>query len=252
MRIDHPAPHRIPALWQLWQEAFGDVDAFLDTFFSVAYAPERCRCVMAETGAEAALYWFDVTCRNQKFAYIYAIATTKASRGQGFCRALMADTAEVLKNAGYCGALLVPQDEGLRAMYGRMGYLPAGSIEEFFCAAGDTTLPCREISPEEYAALRPGFAPEGSAVLEETGLNFLATLARFYSGSGFLATVSREQEHLRILEYLGDQALIPALIATLGRTEATVRTPGTGMPFAMYLPLTPDCHQPGYYPFAFD
>ena len=33
MKIDHPDMTRIPALRQLWQEAFGDSDAFLDRFF---------------------------------------------------------------------------------------------------------------------------------------------------------------------------------------------------------------------------
>lgn len=251
MKIDHPSPARIPALRQLWQEAFGDSDAFLDSFFDLAYVPERCRCITAEAGVEAALYWFDSYCRGQKFAYLYAVATAKSSRGNGLCRALMADTAAHLREAGYSGALLVPQDENLRAMYSRMGYLSAGGIEEFFCAAGGNALSCREITPEEYAALRPGFAPEGSVVLDETGLKFLAMQAGFYAGDGFLAAVSWEQEHLRILEYLGDPDLVPALIAALSRTEATVRTPGT-MPFTMYLPLTQDCPQPGYYPFAFD
>ena len=64
--------------------------------------------------------------------------------------------------------------------------------------------------------------------------------------------VSREPEHLRILEYLGNRDHIPGLIAALGATEATVRAPGTGTPFAMYLPLTGDCAAPSYYPFALD
>lgn len=252
MRIDYPSPDLIPALRGLWKEAFGDSDAFLDSFFSIAYIRDRCRCVTAEGRVQAALYWFDVFCRGQKFAYIYAVATASAARGKGLCRALMADAAALLKNFGYHGALLVPQDEGLQAMYGKMGYLPATSIDEFFCAAEDASLSFREITPEEYTALRPTFLPEGSVELDGTGLAFLAAHARFYAGENLLAAVSREEEHLRVLEYLGRPEDIPALVAALGHTGATVRAPGSSIPFAMYLPFTPDCQKPNYFAFCFD
>ena len=83
-------------------------------------------------------------------------------------------------------------------------------------------------------------------------LVFLGKLARFYSGTGFVAAVSREEEHLRILEYLGDRAAASALVAALGCTEATLRTPGSNKEFIMYLPLTDRCKKPEYLPFAFD
>lgn len=251
MNIDRPSPELTQQLRALWKEAFGDSDAFLDVFFALGYAPERCRCTAVAGSVEAALYWFDVFCGDQKFAYLYAVATASESRGKGLCRALMEDTATALKEAGYHGALLVPQDEGLRRMYARMGYLPAAPVDEFFCAAGESPIPIEEISPEEYAALRTGFLPEGSAELGSAGLAFLGTLARFYRAPGLLAAVSREEEHLRILEYLGDRAAAPGLVTALGRTEATLRAPG-GIPFAMYRPLTTDCKKPGYFPFAFD
>lgn len=252
MKIDHPSPHLIPALRGLWKEAFGDSDAFLDSFFSIAYVPGHCRCIATEDGVEAALYWFDVFCRRQKFAYIYAVATAAAARGNGLCRALMADTAAYLKSAGYHGALLVPQDEELQAMYSKMGYLPATSIDEFFCAAEAAPLSIREITPEDYAALRPGTLPEGSVTLSGESLAFLAAHTRFYAGENLLAAVSREPVHLRVLEYLGRPEAIPAFIHALGHTEATVRTPGGNVPFAMYLPLTPGCRKPEYFAFCFD
>ena len=39
MRSDHPTDNEIPGLRQLWQEAFGDADAFLDSFFQTAFSP---------------------------------------------------------------------------------------------------------------------------------------------------------------------------------------------------------------------
>lgn len=252
MKAEHPSSGHISGLRSLWKEAFGDTDAFLDLFFGLAYDPDRCLCIAVQGRPAAALYWLDMDCAGQKFAYIYAVATARDCRGQGFCRQLMADAAEVLKENGYHGALLVPQDEGLRTMYARMGYRDAAPIDVLFCAAADVPIPIKEIGAEEYAALRSSLLPEGSVELGEKALAFLSALARFYAGDGFLAAVSREAEHLRILEYLGDRRLIPGLIAALGAREATLRTPGSTKPFAMYLPLTADCTAPTYYPFAFD
>lgn len=251
MRIDFPSDHRIPQLRQLWKEAFGDTDDFLDLFFSVAYDPSRCRYIETGGPVAAALYWFDLRCDGQKLAYLYAVATAADSRGQGLCRTLMADTAALLKGQGYQGILLVPQDENLRTMYGRMGYLSASTMDEWFCAASEP-CPIRKITPEEYANLRSSYLPENSVQPDSKALSFLSALARFYAGDGFCAAVSREEGHLRILEYLGDRSAAPALIAALGATEATLHGPGMQMPFAMYLPLTPECHKPSYYPFAFD
>lgn len=48
----------LPALRELWKEAFGDGDSFLDQFFSVAFAPERSRVAVVDGAVGAALYWF--------------------------------------------------------------------------------------------------------------------------------------------------------------------------------------------------
>ena len=251
MKPDYPVSGDIPRLRALWKAAFGDTDDFLDVFFSTAYAPDRCRCIREADTVPAALYWLDMDCAGQKFAYIYAVATDPAFRGRGLCRTLMEDTAGVLTARGYDGAILVPQDGDLRGMYGRMGYLPATTLDEVLCAAS-VPCPATEITAADYAARRAAQLPEGGLTLGKAALVFLAQLARFYAGDGFLAAVSREQEHLRILEYLGDRENVPALVAALGATEATVRLPGKGMEFAMYRPLTDGCKKPDYSPFAFD
>lgn len=251
MTTDYPAIRDIPQLRLLWKKAFGDTDAFLDVFFTTAYAQDHCRCIREGESISAALYWLDMELQEQKFAYIYAVATDPDCRGRGLCRKLMSDTAAVLTGQGYDGAVLVPQDAGLRVMYGKMGYLSATALEERICVASDTCS-VEEITPEDYAARRTQLLPEGSMTLGNTALVFLGKLARFYAGSDFVAAVSREEEHLRLLEYLGTQETASALVAALGRTEATLRAPGSSMEFAMYLPLTDRCRKPGYFPFAFD
>ena len=121
MIIEQGRVEDIPRLTDLWQEAFGDSREFIGKFFRTGFAPERS--AVADGGA-GALYWFDCLWKGKKIAYIYAVATQKKSRGKGICGKLMAYTHQVLKDRGYAGAILVPADENLSQMYGKMGYIP--------------------------------------------------------------------------------------------------------------------------------
>ena len=100
MIINQPQSSHIPALRQLWKQAFGDPDAFLDGFFETGFSPDRCRCIMLDQQILAALYWFDCTWNGKKIAYLYAVATDLQYRGNGLCRALMENTHLHLKFLG--------------------------------------------------------------------------------------------------------------------------------------------------------
>ena len=240
------------ALKALWKLVFGDPDISIDAFFRTAYSPQRCRYIEEQGQPVSALYWLDWEDEGGKLAYIYAVATDPQYRGQGLCRGLMADTSRIFSDLGYEGALLVPQDEGLFTMYARMDYRPATQIREEIRAAGDQTIAVRPLDADAYAAGRITLLPENSVIQEGENLTFLSQVASFYEGEGFLAAVSRDPDHLRILEYLGDETKLGNLIHTLGHREATVRTPGAGKAFAMYLPLSQRCNRPGYFAFCFD
>jgi len=245
MNIDHPTLTQIPQLRALWKEAFGDSDSFLDTFFATAFAPERCLCVAADGEIAAAAYWFSCG----QYAYIYAVATARKHRGQGYCRTLMARIHKLLQSQGYDGCIVVPGEESLRCFYADMGYKDFGGMEEFSCTAG-APLPLRKIGSEEFATLRRQSLPEGGVVQEEENLTFLSRWAEFYAGADFLLTVTREGNTLRGLELLGNRAATPGILAALGARNGTFRTPGVA-PFAMYKSLV-DKKFPTYFCFAFD
>ena len=245
MNIDHPSPTQIPQLRALWREACGDTDVFLDTFFETAYAPQRCLCVTAGNEIAAAAYWF--SCGDS--AYIYAVATAQAHRGQGYCHALMAQIHTLLQKQGYDGCIVVPGEESLRRFYGGMGYEDFGGIAEFSCTAG-TSLPLRKIDAAEFAVLRQQYLPVNSVVQEEENLAFLSQWANFYTGDHFLLTATQEGETLRGLELLGNGDAAPGILAALGAKNGTFRTPGSA-PFAMYKSLGVK-NTPSYFGFAFD
>lgn len=252
MRTEHPAPHHIPQLRSLWQTAFGDPDAFLDSFFRTAFFPDHCLCIQCDGQVLAALYWIDCECRDQKLAYIYAVATHPDHRGKGLCRALMTGTHSLLQSRGYFGSLLVPQQEGLRKMYAAMGYRNTGALSEFSCDAGTRPVCLHAVGPAEFARCRRALLPENSVLQEGAGLAFLAEQLLFLAGDGFLLAAYAEKDVLHGVELLGDAAAAPGILAALGLSRGEFRAPGSEKSFSMFHPLSESAVFPEYFGFAFD
>lgn len=253
MIIDHPRAEQESGLRRLWREAFGDSEAFLDIFWQTAYSSDRCRCVTMNGECAAALYWFDCQWNGAPLAYIYAVATGKAYRGQGLCHRLMEDTHRHLAARGYAGAVLVPGEESLFRFYERMGYRICSGVQTLTCAAATEPQELHEIGCEEYALCRRALLPYGGVVQEGENLTFLARQARFYACDGLVLAARREGEELIGIELLGDLTRAPAVLSVLGCTRGTFRTPGDEIPFGMYLPLADDAPPPpAYFGLAFD
>ncbi|MBO5322995.1 MAG: GNAT family N-acetyltransferase [Oscillospiraceae bacterium] len=248
MTIDYPM--QTTGLRQLWKEAFGDSDAFLDVFFSHGYSPRRCRCITDDGQVAAALYWFDCSFAGKKIAYLYAVATAVSHRGKGLCRKLMADTHALLANQGYAGAILVPGEGSLFDFYAAMGYETISCADTIRCIAGEKPVPVAKLSPETYAARRWQLLPEKGVLQEGENLTFLAEICTLYGGDGWIMAASTEEKALTAMEFLGDCAAIPGILTALGKQEGTFRTPGSA-PFAMYLPFDGGA-APTYFGLAFD
>ena len=187
MTSEYPSAEQIPQLRNLWKEAFGDTDAFLDAFFHTAFSPRRCRCITEEGMAKSVLYWFEVTCDDQRYAYLYAVATAAECRGRGLFSMLLEDTKRVLQSEGYAGILLVPQSEPLARMYEKFGFTVCTLNQEYTVRAGEAATPLREIGAQEYVKLRRRMLPAGSVLQEGVTLDFLATQYHFWAGEGWIA-----------------------------------------------------------------
>ncbi len=252
MNIDAPKLCQISDLRDLWQEAFGDTEQFLDDFFSSAFSRDRCRCVEIDGTIAAALYWFDCSCDDQRIAYLYAIATAKAYRGQGLCRKLMDDTHHHLRSLGYDGALLVPSSKELFVFYERGGYTVCSCIGALSCFASQENISLNVISSEEYAIRRRNFLPENGVIQEEENLRFLQTQVSFYTTASTLLAARREGNTLYGAELLGDISQAPAITGALSCTAGKFRIAEGDTPFAMYYPLTKTALPPSYFGLAFD
>lgn len=249
MKIDYPTQEQTEALRQLWQEAFGDDDAFLDLFYAQGFSPDRCRCVTVDGQLAGALYWFDCNFQGRPVAYLYGIATAKAFRGKGICRTLMENTQNHLKYLGYGGIVLVPAEDGLFRMYEKMGYSVCSSVIEFTCYPEDAVA-LRAIDATEYCRLRREFLPEGGILQEGDGIAFLSGMADFYAGEDFLVAVNRDHKFFAP-ELLGNAQAASGILAALGKKEGRFRCPGTERSFAMFRNLS-DMPAPAYFGLAFD
>lgn len=250
MTIKHPTQDLIPGLRKLWQQAFGDDDRFLDSFFSTAFSADRCLCIPTEDSVAAALYWFDCSCRGEKLAYLYAVATHQSHQGKGLCHALMSKTHELLQDHGYAGVVLVPGSESLFRFYEKMGYRTFGGMEQFDVYPEKPPIALQQISPEKYATLRESFLPEGSVLQKDVTLSFLQTQANFYVGENLLFVAADDGEKLFCPEFLGSRQVCGNILSALGKTEGLFRIPGKEK-FAMYYSLS-SAAPPHYFGLALD
>lgn len=205
MIIKPPSPADIPALRRLWQAAFGDTEAFIDSFFRTGFSENRCLLAQKDGQLLAALYWFDCLWEGKKLAYLYAIATNEQHRGRGICTALMARTHALLAENGCCGAILVPADDTLARMYGKMGYVPCCPVAS---PAGNGPTKTDEISPAEYEALRAELLPKGGVQHTTAAFSYLAGYTKFYRFPGGICCGWQAEGKLQLQELLppGDNA----------------------------------------------
>lgn len=220
-----PRPGEEARLRALFTEGFED-EAFTDLFFRLGFSPERC-LVAAEKEILAALHWFDCALDGQRAAYIYGIATFASQRGKGIGSQLIRAALAHLK-AEYSAVFLVPAGESLFGYYERFGFRTVSTILEQTVSAGDP-LPVRKLDAAEYARLRRELLPAHSLLQEGPCMELLAGYASFYAMAHAIAAVT---DHM-VWELLGDMSDAPGLIAALGLSRATVRTPGGSRPFAM-------------------
>lgn len=249
MIIDNPRAEHLTALRRIWQQAFGDSDSFLDSFFETGFAFERCRCIFSNGSPVAAVYLFDGMWGSRKAAYLYALAVEEAHRGQGLSRLLLTDTHGMLRREGYGIAVLEAASEPLRAYYERMGYRLFGSRQEKTVCQGREAAACSRLGCLGYEEKRRQLLPPGSITQEGALTEFLQTQAELWGGDGFVAALSRQEPV--VLEFLGDVKKLPGFLKARKLPKATVRMTG-GTPSSMYLSLDGTSEAPAYFGLPMD
>lgn len=260
MIIKHPDKGDYPALFALWQEAFGDDEDFIRCFFETAFSPERCLTVTEDGIPVAVLYWLDAAAYGKKVAYLYAVATKKSHRGRGLSRMLMEHTHRHLQTCGYAASLLVPGEASLFGFYEKLAYRPASGLT-FLRGIAKDPIALTPLSPEDYLALRETALPEGGVRQKDESLSFLSRFSDFYRCDGAIFALYKDQPEdksvLSALEFLpleeNSESLPASIAAAMGFQTYSFRTVGNEVPFSLYYPLSsPALSPPAYLGWAFD
>ncbi len=241
-KIRRPGRKDIPALKALWKEAFGDTDVFIDDFFSIGFSPKRALCAYWENQPVGALYWFRGDVRKLKVVYFYGLAVKEEHRGHQLGRALLEKAKAHLRFRGCHGGALVPGNGELKAYYKKLGLQPFGTVRRERVKAGDTPLPIRELTADEYALERRKEALTFAINHSPEFLRLVGRNARFYVGERVAAAVQGDT----LLEFMGSPRNLPGLLRSLELEEAWVWKAGDDQLGAMYMHFTENKFRPSY------
>jgi hypothetical protein len=158
---------------------------------------------------------------------------------------------EEIRAQGYAGAILYPQEEGLRAMYRKMGYHHETHIRELRCSAGGDPVALDKITAATYFAERAALLPP-DAIRQGSPFPELTENFGFYRGEGALLAATVREKELIAAEYLGPEEAIPGILRALDCERGIFRCGGEDMPFAMICPLTDVPQLPRYFAFPLD
>lgn len=118
---------RLPAMMRLWQDTFGDSDAFVRLFFTRVYRPQNALTLSRDGHLAAMLhivpYRLRVGRRTLPAAYICGVSTRPEARGQGLMTALMRRALRTMRRRGFALTTLIPAEPWLFDVYARLGYV---------------------------------------------------------------------------------------------------------------------------------
>lgn len=217
MLFTSPTPDITGNIKVLWQEAFGDTDEFIDSYMESAYSAKACRCAIEDNRIAAALHLMDCSVKVEKYAYVYAAATSEAYRGRGIFRSLMRDTEEYLISEGYAGMILVPGDAGLAKMYEKLGFCPfEGLTGTTVLASGAEKTVLRRVNAAEYSEERQKHLPDGAVVMGDSMTAFLERYAELYAGDDFVFARVKAGDAFVAAEFFGNKSKMPSVLVSLG------------------------------------
>ena len=126
---------------RLWMEAFGDDEAFVDSFLIRYYARRRVLTLTEEGRTVAMLHLLPFETELGRTTYIYGVATAESARRRGLASQLMRQAMTFIEERGDDAAFLIPTPgkEWLRGFYEGFGF--GGEIPVTFHSDASAPLP---------------------------------------------------------------------------------------------------------------
>ena len=240
----------VPALIDLWQEAFGETKEEVLPFFREILPLCRPWCVKDGDTLCAMAYALPQPLHTEAgtlpAAYLYAVPTKREYRGRGLASRLLDEMARALKGEGICGLLLVPANLPLFDFYAKLGFSPFSHRGKQQIFAEDT--PVSAVSAEEYRSLREAFAPPVHNVPPAPVLRHLS----LFAWEGGCAAAERTPEGVIFRELLGDVSCAGGVLRHMEAGEGTAILPEGDVPYAVACPLSEAFPKTGYFAFAME
>lgn len=131
--LQYASSVHIPLIRSLWQETFGDSDAFLDAYFDKIFKPEQCMLALENDELCAALQVLPYTYQKGEeqisTAYIFAVMTAPSKRKKGYMTQLFEFAFVELKSKQIPLVFLIPQESYLFDVYAKFGFKPTFAIQ---------------------------------------------------------------------------------------------------------------------------
>lgn len=253
MRTRKTHPEDVPALKALWQEAFGDSAAEIDQFFDALYPAAIGFCAEEAGEVRAMLFALPQTIvkdeKQLKSAYLYAVATAAAYRGQGLCRALLAYAEKELRKRYFEAVMLSPATPELARFYASLGYQQQRDAQKTVTACQAAAGEANPATAQDYAGLRETLLWDTAHVrFDKAQLEYAMAGAQAYClMAGYdmgcaIAAPGKDGAPARVRELLPSERVLPALAEKLGAGEYEISAPCTmlkwlGQPYPALEPV---------------
>lgn len=111
-----------PALYKLWEQAFGDSPVFVEKVFTQFAGPKGIYVAGEQGDPVALLCAVPVTLQKRTGAYFYGLCTRKEQRGKGIMHGLIEYVCNLLHRQGCEFVCLIPANPQLFAFYAQQGF----------------------------------------------------------------------------------------------------------------------------------
>lgn len=222
-------PEEWPACKALWKAAFGDDDAYIDNYYHNYYRPERVLTLKDNGELRSMLALFPMELRwpdggKTKAAYLYALATDPACRGQGYATFLLRYADFTLAEQAVPFLSTVPAQPGLENFFAAAGdFQPCHPMDEAELAApASGPVPARPVTGEEYRLLREALL-EGTAhaIYDTAYLDYQAKVSAL-AGGGLYRMETPSGPACAVAEWYGDLLDVRELLAPAGEQSAAL------------------------------
>ena len=232
----------------LWQQVFGDDDAFIQLYYDTCYTPKDVFVLLEDGRLASMLICLPVTLRMAdksmgRGAYVYALATAPASRGKGYAQKLLAFMHTHLRDQGLDFSATVPAMSSLFSFFQKAGFSPFFYHQENRYASEilqEAPGYAEICSAEQYQQYRMDFLPaQPSIIYPASQILWQKQISRLHRADLYRMTFGANIAYAAA-EYLdAHTVMLKELLAPPSCAEEALAVLSKALPAQAYIVRTP-------------